>query len=237
MRRAIIGILALACLIGSAAPVDGQFFRRRSADYWIRHALSGVCNCSMCQRLRAQYGSRPPGPSQLLTAREPRRPAPQVQQAASPGFQMPSWYETDPQFGPTPHEVVAWMVHVADLRPSDVVCDPGCGDGRVCIAAVRAGAERAIGYEINTKVAELARKKVAAAGLSDRIEIWNVDSRLVKFDYITVHLCFLHGLLDELAPEMSKHSRKIVSYAHDIPALQCDEVTRGDESLFVYTRS
>jgi hypothetical protein len=71
----------------------------------------------------------------------------------------------------TPHEVVPSMVELAAVGPDDVVHEPGCGDARILIAAVQAGAKRGLGVEIDPNLAEVAYARVKAAGLLDRVEI------------------------------------------------------------------
>jgi uncharacterized protein (TIGR03000 family) len=84
------------------------------------------------------------------------------------------------RYVPTP-DVVAWeMVKLAGVRPDDVVYEPGCGDARITIAAVKAGAKKGVGIDLDaTRVAE-SRANVAAAGLSDRIEIRQGDALDIK---------------------------------------------------------
>src|SRR4030067_2014551 len=43
----------------------------------------------------------------------------------------------DVPYDPTPHNVVAQMLRLAQVREGDVVYDLGCGDGRIVIAAAR----------------------------------------------------------------------------------------------------
>jgi hypothetical protein len=71
----------------------------------------------------------------------------------------------------TPHSVVPAMIELAGIKSDDVVYEPGCGDARLAIAAVKAGASRGIGVDIDPNLAEAAFVAVKAAGLEDRIEI------------------------------------------------------------------
>jgi uncharacterized protein (TIGR03000 family) len=72
---------------------------------------------------------------------------------------------------PTPDDIAQEMVKLADIRSTDVVFEPGCGDARVLIAAVRAGARRGVGIDIDPERVEESRARVRDAGLADRIEI------------------------------------------------------------------
>jgi hypothetical protein len=71
----------------------------------------------------------------------------------------------------TPHAVVPAMIELAGIGPDDVVHEPGCGDARILIAAMDAGARRGVGVDIDPNLAEVAYARVKAAGLGDRTEI------------------------------------------------------------------
>lgn len=71
----------------------------------------------------------------------------------------------------TPSAVVPAMIALAGLTSDDVVYEPGCGDARVLIAAVQAGAARGLGVDIDPDLAEVAYAAVNAAGLENQIEI------------------------------------------------------------------
>jgi uncharacterized protein (TIGR03000 family) len=77
---------------------------------------------------------------------------------------------------PTPDEVVAEMIRLAGVGPADVVFEPGCGDARITIAAVKAGARKGVGIDIDADRVAESRGLVKAAGLGDRIEIRHGDA-------------------------------------------------------------
>ena len=79
-------------------------------------------------------------------------------------------------FVPTPQEVVAEMIKLAGVGPADVVYEPGCGDARITIAAVKAGAKKGVGIDIDPDRVAESRGLVKAAGLADRIEIRQGDA-------------------------------------------------------------
>jgi uncharacterized protein (TIGR03000 family) len=92
---------------------------------------------------------------------------------------------------PTPPEIADEMVRLAAVGPSDVVFEPGCGDARITIAAVRAGARRGVGIDIEADRVADSRAKVKAAGLSDRIEIRLGDALDIK-DLAAATVVFLY---------------------------------------------
>ncbi|MGI9259237.1 MAG: SAM-dependent methyltransferase [Gammaproteobacteria bacterium] len=72
----------------------------------------------------------------------------------------------------TPHSVVSEMIELAAVNEDDVAYEPGCGDARIVIAAVQAGANRGLGVDINPDLAEVCYARVKAAGLEDQIDIY-----------------------------------------------------------------
>lgn len=71
----------------------------------------------------------------------------------------------------TPPSVVPAMIQLAGVKSDDVVYEPGCGDARLVIAAMKAGARKGLGVDIDPDLAEVAFAQVKAAGVEDRVEI------------------------------------------------------------------
>jgi uncharacterized protein (TIGR03000 family) len=72
---------------------------------------------------------------------------------------------------PTPDDIAVEMVKLAGVTSADVVFEPGCGDARITIAAVKAGARRGVGIDIDPDRVTESRANVKAAGLESRVEI------------------------------------------------------------------
>ncbi|HYE86199.1 MAG TPA: TIGR03000 domain-containing protein [Vicinamibacterales bacterium] len=72
---------------------------------------------------------------------------------------------------PTPDHIAMEMVKLAGITPNDVTYEPGVGDARITIAAVKAGAKRAVGIDLDPERVAESRANVKAAGLSDKIDI------------------------------------------------------------------
>ena len=71
---------------------------------------------------------------------------------------------------------VALLLDRLDLKPGDRLLEIGCGWGRLAIAAAQRGAE-IVGLTLSREQKAWAEEKIAAAGLSDRIEIRLQDYR------------------------------------------------------------
>jgi tRNA G10 N-methylase Trm11 len=55
----------------------------------------------------------------------------------------------DAPYVPTPQELVLAMLQLAEVRPSDVLYDLGCGDGRIVITAARQFGARGVGVDLD----------------------------------------------------------------------------------------
>ena len=65
------------------------------------------------------------------------------------------------------------------LRPGDRVIDLGSGSGILAIAAIKLGAARAIGVEIDPEANEVASRNAARNGVSDRVEFLEGDAAVL----------------------------------------------------------
>jgi uncharacterized protein (TIGR03000 family) len=75
------------------------------------------------------------------------------------------------RYVPTPEQIVAEMIKLADITSNDVTYEPGVGDARITIAAVKGGARRAVGIDLDPERVQESRENVRNAGLSDKIDI------------------------------------------------------------------
>jgi uncharacterized protein (TIGR03000 family) len=75
------------------------------------------------------------------------------------------------RYVPTPEHVVTEMVKLAGVTRDDVIYEPGCGDARITIAAVKSGARRGVGVDLDPERVTESQANVAAAGLTEKIDI------------------------------------------------------------------
>ena len=71
------------------------------------------------------------------------------------------------------------------------VYEPGCGDARVLIAAIKAGARKGLGVDIDPDLAEVAYAHVKAAGVEDKVEILWGNALDVDMSETTVVFLFM----------------------------------------------
>ena len=95
------------------------------------------------------------------------------------------------QYVPTPEPIVAEMVRLAGITATDVTYEPGCGDARITIAAVKGGARRGVGVDLDPERVKESRANVAAAGLADKIDI-RLGDALEQPDLGSMTVVFLY---------------------------------------------
>ncbi|WP_217705260.1 SAM-dependent methyltransferase [Peristeroidobacter soli] len=95
----------------------------------------------------------------------------------------------------TPHEVVDRMLYEAKIRPTDVVYDLGCGDGRMVIAAAKQYGTRGIGVDLDPARIREARANAKAQGV-DKLVTFQVGD-MFETDLREANVVLLY-LLPEL---------------------------------------
>ncbi len=95
------------------------------------------------------------------------------------------------RYVPTPDDIVAEMMKLAKITKDDIVFEPGCGDSRITIAAVKAGAKKGVGIDLDPERIEESKVNVKAAKLEDKIELRLGDALDIK-DLDTANVVFLY---------------------------------------------
>ena len=119
--------------------------------------------------------------------------------ALSLGAASPSTEPDEPYVGqpgkdvvwvPTPHDLVEKMLDMAGVTAYDVVMDLGSGDGRNVIAAAKRGAQ-AVGFEYDSGLVAISRKRAAAEGVADKARFVEGDMFEADISRATVLALFL----------------------------------------------
>jgi hypothetical protein len=130
----------------------------------------------------------------------------------------------------TPDAMVAAMLKAARTGPADFVADLGAGDGRIAIAAARDFGARALGIEYDPKMAALAARNAARAGVGDRVRI--VEGDIFKEDFSRASVVTLY-----LLPELNLQLRptilamapgtRVASHQFTMAEWEPDQLIRG----------
>lgn len=79
------------------------------------------------------------------------------------------------RYVPTPDDIVQEMIKLGKVAKEDVVFDLGCGDGRIVIAAVQAGAKRGVGIDIDPQRIRESKFNAKRVGVEDKVEFREQD--------------------------------------------------------------
>jgi len=118
---------------------------------------------------------------------------------------------------PTPEDIVEEMIKLAGVKEGDIVYEPGPGDGRVLIAAVKKGAKKAVGIEIDPKKVAEATENAKRAKVEDKVTIIEGDA-LKDRDYSEATVVMLYmgnefnALLRPILEKQLKPGTRIVSH-------------------------
>lgn len=194
------------------------------------HSVGRWCSnsyCDMCNRLHLIAGH---GQSQSAVGR--------LGHSQLVNLHTQGHKPQPPRVDSTPQFVVDAMLESVSPTADEILCDVGCGDGRVVIAAAKKYGCKAIGIEIKKDVAALARANVRKSGVSHLVTIVCGDARDYSFDGISVVTMYLFpDLMEELQAETLKASR-VVSYSHEIPNVQNQKImVREKYAVYVWAKS
>ena len=92
---------------------------------------------------------------------------------------------------PTPEGLIDKMLAAAKVNDKDTLFDLGAGDGIIAITAARQYGAKSVGIEYNPEMAQFARRKVAEAGMTDKVKIVTGDIFLEDFSSATVVTLYL----------------------------------------------
>jgi SAM-dependent methyltransferase len=119
------------------------------------------------------------------------------------------FYKWDVPYVPTPIEVVDKMLEMVNIKPSDILYDLGCGDGRIVIRAAIHFGIKGIGVDIDPMRIHECHTNAAKAKVEDKVLFLEQDLYEVDISRATVVTLYLLNsvnlklrprLLNELKP-------------------------------------
>ena len=126
----------------------------------------------------------------------------------------------DVVYVPTPNEVVARMLALANVKNNDVIYDLGSGDGRIVITAAQKLGAKGVGIDIDPERIKEAKENAQAAKVTDRVEFRQQDlfeTDLSQASVVTLYL--LPNLNLKLRPKLFKELKpgtRVVSHDFDM---------------------
>ncbi len=118
------------------------------------------------------------------------------------------------------------MLKMARVTSTDVVCDLGCGDGRIVVTAAKRYGCRAIGYDLDPLRVQEARKNAEREGVAHLVAIEQKDVLSVDLTGVTVVTIYMGTEVNaSLIPQLSRlpAGTRIVSHNFGLADLRPDE--------------
>jgi ribosomal protein L11 methylase PrmA len=143
-------------------------------------------------------------------------------------------------FVPTPSHHIDAFFELAPVTSDDTVYDLGCGDGRLLIAAVEAGAGNAIGVELDPDKVRDSRNNVEAKGLDDHIKVVHSDVMDADLSQATVVLAYLvptasEALRPKFEAELNEGTR-VVMESFPVPGWKEEaSIRKQHKKFYLYT--
>jgi hypothetical protein len=134
---------------------------------------------------------------------------------------------------PTPEGLIDKMLTAAKVSDQDKLFDLGAGDGIIAITAARKYGAQAVGIEYNPDMAQFARRKVAEAGMTDKVRIITGDIFQEDFSSASVVTLYLMPHLNlKLRPILlkMKPGTRVVSHAFTMGEWEPDETMSHQHS-------
>lgn len=140
----------------------------------------------------------------------------------------------DVPYVPTTDEAVKAMLNLADIKPSDVVYDLGCGDGRIVIAAAKMFGTRGVGVDIDPARIREANENAKKAGVEKLVRFEEKDLFQADIHDANVVMLFLLNSVNlKLRPKLLqdlKPGTRIVSNTFDMGDWKPDKEASVDRT-------
>lgn len=149
-----------------------------------------------------------------------------AQEATKPA-PPPARKAADVVYVPTPHDVVAKMLEMAQVSKDDVVYDLGCGDGRIVVTAAKQYGCRGVGFDVDPVRVDESRENASKNGVARLVEIKQDDIFVQDLSPASVVTLYLLPRLNvRLIPQLDKlkPGSRIVSHDFDMKGVTPDRM-------------
>lgn len=103
------------------------------------------------------------------------------------------------RYVPTPEDIVQKLLELAKVNKDDVVYEPGCGDARMVCTAVKMGAKRGVGIDLDPERITEAKVTVKQLGVEGKVDLRLGDALDIKdLDQATLVLLYMGNEFDML---------------------------------------
>ncbi|MBO3804298.1 MAG: class I SAM-dependent methyltransferase [Candidatus Brockarchaeota archaeon] len=134
------------------------------------------------------------------------------------------------------------MLQLAQIKPGELVCDLGSGDGRIVISAAKDFGARAIGYELREDLVRKSREKIAGLNLDKVAKIVNADLLSADLSQVDVVTIYLNTSANEkLRPKLEKELKagaRVVSHDFSLNTWRPVEVSTTEpagHTIYLYS--
>ncbi len=133
---------------------------------------------------------------------------------------------------PSPESVVADMLKVAGIGPTDFVIDLGSGDGRIVLTAAKVYGAQGFGVEIQDHLVKLSNEAARKEGLADRVKFVKQDLFKTDISQATVLTMYLlPNTVNMLSEKLQKELRpgtRIISHDYGLTGWIPEETRQFD---------
>ncbi|MFZ5830430.1 MAG: SAM-dependent methyltransferase [Planctomycetota bacterium] len=152
--------------------------------------------------------------------------------------------EPDVVFVPTPRDVVAKMLEMADVKKTDVLYDLGCGDGRIVATAAKKFGCKAHGFDIDPERIQDSLQTVKEEKVEDLVKIEQRDIFTLDLSPASVVTLYLLPELNvKLVPQLKKlkPGSRIVSHDFRMKGYRPEKTEKmtsedgTEHSIFLWT--
>ncbi len=157
---------------------------------------------------------------------------------AGAGYAQEGVYEVP--YVPTPENVVAEMLKLANLHKGDVLYDLGSGDGRVVVTAAQKYGIRGVGVDINPERISEARENAKKAGVTDRVTFREGDLFQADIHEATVVTMYLLPSVNlRLKPKLLaelKPGTRLISHDFDMGDWKAEKEVKLEHHTIYFWR-